>query len=557
MLRSSLLVVFLACVALASAQTAGRFAFRKTPPVPGFKIDSNGFRANSTTADTLRFLQPVKQWRPVEVSAYGATYLLGGSGRVPDKLRVNLFAPGFELHFLGAFAFVAGSNLNPYITWSEGSIGPGVPTPKSSWFLISFQEGQPPILLTFPGATASIRLSGKAGAWRIDSIGVYQGWVRIALPRGLQAMPTTDAASLGRLVQAFKPHQAYWTAPTPVLEGRDVRLEPDALVAIWRFNRPGAIVPVPLLRAPANGYRISTPSKIVRLGGDTEEGPMAYCAEPKLTVRFPRLDLGPGRAVVTGPPIALPGAVSPLDQVGLANMALAWRLANTPDGLRPRAQGLMDDFLAAARETRDPVSGRSFFFDATASGMDLAAAHALLAASLESPANPMLTGIDAVLDWPTWKPWPGTTDARGLAALAGMLSTRPADMLTGLQLEAGLVAEKTAAPYEVVRRALASRLPDGMPADRYVEALLGPVRLLGPGSLRTEALTAGYRLEGAGARELACAEGMPVGDDLTPLGVVVPGWRRMGFKDPARATLPPLAKPIPPTPPMPAMRSRQ
>jgi len=94
----------------AGAQGVGRFAFRKTPPVAGFRIDSNGFRAANPAADTLRFVQPAKQWKAAEVSSLGATYLLGGSGRSPDKLRVNLLAPGFELHFQAGFGFTAGSN---------------------------------------------------------------------------------------------------------------------------------------------------------------------------------------------------------------------------------------------------------------------------------------------------------------------------------------------------------------------------------------------------------------------------------------------------------------
>ncbi|MBX7133291.1 MAG: hypothetical protein K1X67_11500 [Fimbriimonadaceae bacterium] len=532
------------CVA---APSAGRFSFKKIPPVPGFRLDSNGFRAASPTADTLRFLQPAKSWSPSGVSATGATYLLGGSGRSPDKLRVNLLSPGFELHFQGGFGFASSSNLSPFITWSEGSIGPGVPTAKASWFIVSFQESQPPILLAFPGSQASIKLSGKPGAWRIDSIGVYQGWMRVALPVGIKSLATTDAATLGQMVVNFKRHAPFFTSMSPVIDSHEARVERDAVVMTWRMNRGNIVLPYPAVRASKLGYRIQVQGKVVSTGIDLDEGPLAYTPEPKIVVRFPRVELPPGRAVAVGTPPNLTPA-SPLEVPKLVQMALAVRLANAPATLRAQLQGLTDDFGTMSPSTRDPISKIAFPFDPSGAGIDVAAAHSLVAGSLGAPDNPMLDSLRATLDWLTWRYWPASKNASALGSLAGWLSARPEDAALGAMLEAGLVTDKAVAPLESVRKSAYRRQLEGMPEDRVVSALRSSVRSQSEEPVLASVLGAGYRLTGAPGAVLLFGEGVPVGSELTPAGLFGPGWAKYTLPASGSATTPPLPTPLPTVP---------
>lgn len=538
-----LLGLFTALVAL-GAPSAGRFSFKKIPPVPGFRIDSNGFRAASPSADTLRFLQPAKSWAPSGVSSLGATYLLGGSGRNPDKLRVNLLSPGFELHFQGGFGFASGSNLSPFITWSEGSIGPGVPTPKSSWFIVSFQEAQPPILLCFPGSQASIKLSGKPGAWRIESIGVYQGWMRVALPVGTKQIATTDAATLGQMVVNFKRHVPFYTSLSPQVESQEARVERDAVTMTWRLNRPGAVLPYPAVRAPKLGYRLQVQTKVVPTGVENDEGPVAYSGEAKIVVRFPRAEVPPGRAVVTGTAPALPAA-SPQEVPKLMQMAFAVRLANTPAAVRAQLQGLTDDFSAFAPSTRDPISKIEFPFDAGGTGIDIAAGHALCGAALESPENTMLTSLRGTVDWLTWRPWPTSRNAAALLSVSGWLSNQPQDAALGAMIEAGLVTDKAAAPLESVRKSAYLRQIEGMPEDKLVAALRSPLRSHSDGQVTATALAVGYRVSGTPGGILLAGDGVPMGSELIMSGLLQAGWAKYALPGTGKAVLPPLPRPLP------------
>lgn len=536
---------------------SGRFAFRKVPPVPGFRIDSNGFRAANPTADTLRFVQPAKQWKAAEVSPFGATYLLGGSGRAPSKLRVNLLSPGFELHFQGGFGFSAGSNLSPFVTWSEGSVGAGVPTPKANWFIVSFQDSQPPLLLAFPGEKAAIRISGRPGAWRIDSIGVYRGWMRVALPKGTASVIATDAAGLGTLAKAVRDRADFWTAPAPTLVSREGRLEGDSLVVAWRFSRPFSMVPYPVLRAGKAGYRIEPLSKIVPLGIETDEGPMAYCAEPKLTIRFPRLAQGPGRPVVLGAPPRLATALSPTDAPRLFEYALVSRLAAASPGTLAQLRGLFADYQAVAPEQRDPASGRKFPFDGTGVGLELAAVYAAAGICLGEADNPMLADWEGAVDWLTWRPWVGGLPtirlASSVVAVAGVAGHDPRGAVLGAMAEAFLVASGEKAFFEGLRRSLYRRLPEGMPEDRWAEALRSPWRSLGEPPLLAAEVSGGIQFTGTPGAEVAAREGTPAGSELAPAGAAEGGWSRFALKGPT-ALVPRPATPIPPAPRLPEYR---
>ncbi|MCH7944661.1 MAG: hypothetical protein IIC73_01410 [Armatimonadetes bacterium] len=199
--RLSTSILLCAVAGACCAQPFGRFGYKPFPSVPGFTITADGFRSSSSGADTLRFVRPLQGFTAFEVSDRAALFTGPRFALAPQKFRVDLRSPGFEMYFPYGFQFTVTSLRNPFLSWSEGSVGPDVPTPESKWVLVSFQDRQPPIMLVFDKLPSGVVVRGSAGQWRIETTGHFEGWIRFCLPLGQYARPGMSAASLGRIVQ--------------------------------------------------------------------------------------------------------------------------------------------------------------------------------------------------------------------------------------------------------------------------------------------------------------------------------------------------------------------
>jgi hypothetical protein len=229
----------------------GRFGYRDLPEVPGFVLDRAGFRAADPVADRFDFLKPSAFWSPVETTAFGQTISLMAGARQPTKVRIDVSTPGFLLHFPAGIGLRVASLGSPYLTWAEGSASSGVPTPDAPWVAISFSSRQPPLVLAFQGRPRSLIVRGIPGDWRIESLDLEPGWVRVALPRGLAAGASGTAATLGELARAAAAGAPLWLgAPMPP-PSVTAALEPYAVRVTWTFGRAGAWVPSPALLVPA------------------------------------------------------------------------------------------------------------------------------------------------------------------------------------------------------------------------------------------------------------------------------------------------------------------
>ncbi len=514
-LRHPLLCAALALGAhLGWSQAFGRFGYTEKVAVPSFEVTREGFQIKSPLADGFRFETASTWWRPLATSEYQQVVGLSGVGRSPSKVRFDLFEPGFALYFGTGVGLHTASTAAPYLSWAEGSVGPGVPTPKVSWLMLSFRNAQPPVVLAFLGPPAAVTLTGRSGDWTLRTDSLYQGWVRVVAPFGVRGYSTNTAAELGRLVKRVVAEAAVWTAPAPRLLDVRVTEEPTAVTAVWTFDRPGALVPTPITLAPLGGYPLKLQSKTRRIGAD-EEGPLVIGEESALVVRMPVRRVPTGRGVgVGGRASDAIGTVSPIDLPSVVEIALQ-NLCGTRDSLaRQAGEDVLGAFLSDARYEVEPYTNQRLPFAAGGEGMDLVAAHALLmqardtAERASSVGNALLTSLAWRRDWYTWRLWcPDPVLARragALAAVSGAICPEAARRLDAAMFEAGLAAERglpiwrrrvlggpdtrtpLIEPLDALRSDLFLRTGAGAAATEYVRLLQSDVRVFGEVGVTTE-----------------------------------------------------------------------
>ena len=165
------------CQKQARAEAFGRFGYTEKVDVPGFLLDRKGFRVKNDLADNFKFDGEVQGWKPLSTSSLRQMISLGGTKRAPQKLQIDLLAQGFRAYFENGFGFKITSTASPYLSWAEGSVAENVPTPVSKWIVVSFRDNQPPVLLCFPTVGCDLIIRGNPGDWRIESRGLFRGWV--------------------------------------------------------------------------------------------------------------------------------------------------------------------------------------------------------------------------------------------------------------------------------------------------------------------------------------------------------------------------------------------
>jgi hypothetical protein len=524
-----LLHVLIACVALAamaSAQAFGRFGYVEPELFSGIRFARDSFAADHPAAEKIRFVSPLTAFRPVQTSEFGQTVWLGDPepGK-PSKLRLSLFVPGIALHFEQGVRLLCQSTSAPYLTWGQGSVADGVPTPVASWLGLSFRDRQPAFVLGMPSGGHPFQVSGSPGAWEISSP-TFTGWLRIALPRGRFAEPTNTAASLGRLATACREGEVLFTRMAPELLGFQAEADADGsgVTGVWTFSDTGFLIPQALTLARLGGYLVTVQSKSRRVARDVGagEGPRDLSESRELRVRFPVRRVPVGRGLAIGEPRTPIGTISHHDIPSVVELAFENMLAGRDAESRRVAEAAFAGFLAEATFLVEPYSNQTLTFAADGMGIDLTAAHALLSQALTtstqptSTSNALLTSIRWRRDWNTWLPWVDDSARRrraaALAALAGALCAEPERRVDAGMFQAGLAGERG---LEVWRRRTGS-VSEAMPllepllgvrsgifrttlpvvsTEPYVAALLSPVRIFSPESVRANQDESGLRLE--------------------------------------------------------------
>ncbi|HVL40042.1 MAG TPA: hypothetical protein VM328_11685, partial [Fimbriimonadaceae bacterium] len=463
-------MLLLGLVATGQSQPFGRFGYTERHLLPSFEVDATGFRARHSTASPFGFESAGKSWKPLLTSEFGQTVQLAGIGRGPLKLNSDLLSLGFGLYFQNGFGFVLATERPPFLSWAAGSVGPGVPTPESSWVLVSFESPQPPILLAFDGEPASVKVTGRPGQWLVRSEKMSALWVRVSAPFGVEPRATSTAAELGAAVRRVTEFEPFWTRRTPRHLRVAVEEEPTALTATWTFSGPGAALPQALLLATNAGYGLRIESEFSRIDAPTAEGPTALLDGKELRVRFPIRRVPTGRAVGVGPAPETISTASWLDVPSVVELALANMISCREAALRQEGDRILSEYFAQTQYLEEPATRQKLPFAPNGAGMDVAAAHSLLMQALEnsrrasSSGNSLLTSLAWRRDWSSWRLWgPEPVVGRRAAALASItaaLCPEPERRLHGALFQAGLAAERAYHTWSGVKGALIEPLAE-------------------------------------------------------------------------------------------------
>ncbi len=514
-------------ISLCFGQAFGRFGYSEAPSIPGIILSRDSIRAKSPSADKLSFAQPLKTWRPVLTDEFQQVVETDSEGPTPAKLKLNLLGSGVGLYCPTEFELKVTSLSSPVLTWTEGSVMDGVPTPDLKWCLLSFQDRQPAWLMaTQDGSEVSWKVEGKAGAWVIKSKGL-KGWLRMGLPLGNTTRATVSAAALGKIVKDIQPVLPHFQRPTPTLKILKVVGDLQSVTAIWTFDLPQAIVPIAAKFAEAGGYPIGVDSPSIATSMTTEEGPMDFLKGNELRIRFPIRRVPAGRAVVVGGTAVALGTVSPFDVPSLVELAFENLVSYRDIQTLRTAEDCLTEFLGQATFKEEPWTKQQLPYSQAGSDLDLIAAQGLLCEVMSSvrkgnpDSNALLTSLQWRTDWHTWQL--GSIDANvnrraaAIAAMAGAFSTSPEKRLAAAMLQAGLSAQRglqiwrerqgqTQSQIPLIETMLEMRQPifslriAQSTASSWLQMLQSPVRIYGDASASIDA---------TGVLEWTCIEPKP------------------------------------------------
>lgn len=524
-LRSiSLGIVAFTVVTHASAEAFGRFGYTSSPLIDGLKVDRKGVTADHPSADSLRFLSATSLWKPVQTTEFAQTIFLDGDRAwQPSKLKLSLTAPGASIYFPKGMKLKVSSTAAPYLTWGQGSAAPDVPTPQVKWIAVSFRDRQPPFVLGFPGQTPELTLTGQPGDWTISTPPEFAGWVRVGLPNGLVAEPTNSAAALGKLAKATAASEDIWSAMPPEQIGVTVESDADSVTATWKFDRPNALVPRVVSLSPFGEYPLRVQTPVRRLPFHYGDGPVEVTDGNELKVRLPIRLMPSGRSLNLGGPVLEPvGTVSPFDIPSMVELAVENLLGGRDPLAKSVASEANAEYVGQTAYFAEPWTNQQLPYTVDGTGIDLAAAHALLKqAMINASANPgepnaFLPSVAWRRDWQTWLPAVSSNDLQrrtaALAAVAGALSSDPMHRLSGAMFQAGLSAERARAawrrrsgieskaetwlePIPEIRIGLFRLGGSEVKRDPFIEAMFSPYRVVADERASLVEKDGAYRLQ--------------------------------------------------------------
>jgi hypothetical protein len=507
-----------------SAEGFGRFGYAKVAKLPGFVIDSEGVKCLAQGSDKILFSAPIKQWsRVVTQPTHQIVVTEGGPGR-PKKLRFDLLDIGVLMYFEEGMELRMKTVGAPYLTFESGSItcdnNSSAPAPANSWIALSFRDKQPPFVLGFVGTPPECEISGELGDWVLKTSKNYKGWVRLALPLGLESLQATTAASLGKIAQKCAASKALWS--DKVADTPDPEIEDDGLGITVTFSLPRPQCPIPpaFVMAGTGGYPVKILSEYTRYGADTNEGPIMLTKAGQLVVRFPVRRIPSGRGISLGEPIPRQ-AEDPTwqDPIKMVDLALANTLSGRNRGIASLAKELLSSYYEGVKEEVEPASKLRVFYSENGDGLLKAAVHGLLNQTVKSAeSEPSADDPDLVsIAW-RFDPYGGSLGVLGdearrtlaIAAIASCFSSssqmryQAALFQCGLSAERGLAVWKRRAgditapnvwiePLVGIRKGLFS-LTANAPVDPILRGWNSDIRCYGDSPVWIEQAANGYEI---------------------------------------------------------------
>lgn len=497
------------CWALACSsfgQAFGPFGFAGTEiRLPDFDLSLEGLKAKSTTADRLLFWQPISELNRGSVNAMEGNLWTAVRSLNPSKVRLAQAGLGLELYFPDGIGFRCRSLTAPYLSWPDGSAGPGVPVPPSNWLLLSFGEAQPPIMMSFLAAKTTLSVEGRTGDWQVRSPLDYKGWVRFVLPTGLESVATAGVSSLGQLSSRVGKMDVLWQKPIPKLVNFRAEEQPGGVMGTWVFDRPGAMVPAAAHAARANGYMVEVRSPLSVLKKPILAGVRAFTQTKELKIFFPMLPSLPGKPLATKMIAANMGGPF-TDPPGFYRQALqAQFLPTSPSSVAAMQESV--NILQASLTKTPNLTAKPGYFDEKGRGYWELALRGWLENSLDGGAN--LDEAWRGVDHQMWQPGylgAGQVDRTGAyLALAGFSGTTRDRVFAGM-MHAGNQGRRGSGSLRVlegIRKSLftgAANDPVGKFWDSPIRVLSGPLPTI---SRTTSVLRFAFR---GGTIKLSCVK---------------------------------------------------
>jgi hypothetical protein len=452
----------------------GQFAFGHKHTLPAFDVDPSSFVAHAPNAFPIS-LGPERTGIVIEsLSRFGKTIALRPSGNAPVKIDYEATSLGFTLRYVNGMQWTAENEEPPFITWSEGTVGPGVPSAPSSWALLTWRGERPPLLLVFSNPVGLSSVKTDTGFSL--STGRWSGNVSVRLPFGKRTAATVQASDFGGLLQELRPLLDYIAAPvalsaavTPHAEGYEIAV---------KFDRPGAAVPPAAVFAIASGIaRLLTPT----LESGPKDMPICSTDELRILIRAP----GPFAA---GSPIVYRAGTRTTTSSGAENRLLAYLTGNATSA-ESRALSFLPPLQTMITQAN---TGIGMPMAPDGSGSYRAALRGLEFLAQGRPA-PFLDSVFAGVDWVTWQP-PGGTAAERADAAAALAIAGPFCQSVDNRALAAMANAAISFPtgWDDVRHALYSNAEK----PSWLEAVRSPLRILTPGVSATDAPN-GFKVFGA------------------------------------------------------------
>ncbi len=348
-------------------------------------MNQSGFKTLFSGSDRFTFASPLKIWNPVLTNQGRQVVLTDGGIGKPSKIRFDLWDCGVSFYFPAGIDLKLHSTGSPFLSWQDGSVRDGIPTPKVPWVCLSFSDQQPPIIFGFPGEKGALEISGELGNWSIRSAKTFKGWVRVALPFGLEPMRSTTVQGLGKVSLRCKKEEDLWSAPIgdvsePVLED-----DPDGIVATWTLPRKRTVVPNSFYLSALGGYPCHILSDVATYASSTNEGPLVLSKTNTLVVRLPIKRIPSGRGLSIGEPIPQSyDSVAWKNPLSIVDLALANTLSGRNRLASQKAREVLSQYYDLSIAEAEPNTKQSVFYRATGEGLLEASVHSLLGQSVRT-----------------------------------------------------------------------------------------------------------------------------------------------------------------------------
>lgn len=397
----------------------GQFGFQHTHALDYFEVSPTEFRPLSDASVAFQLSGPREGLNFAATNRFSKSIAMRPLKGAPTRIVYESGSTGFSIEYRDGFTWDVSDSSLPFITWSEGSVGPGISTPQTKWVLLTWKEARQPLLLCF-SVPVSLKVEENGNFYRVKSEKLYSGIVRVRAPFGLRRFATNSANDLGNISRNLQASISDCETAAPKVTGFDSQGDNNGLVANWKYDKAGALIPIPLEYAVKNG--------LATLISQTKAAPNLEGRRRTITsllsVRFNCRKASRGIAVCIGSPLKGDAAatVAPTDAESVCDATMSTLFGNGDSILKDELNSAQSDFYGSSQKTLESVTGLYGWFGRDGSSALLATSYAFLKSVRGDDSE--LEGLLGTVSWTDWMPIGKSEEERALSA--GVLSVAAA-----------------------------------------------------------------------------------------------------------------------------------